>query len=94
MTQHHKHATVANPGPSKATSTAKAAVASGDNNVPSVSTEAIRLCAYRKWESAGKPTGDGIRFWLEAELEMVPKKHGQSQDADRHSNIRHPDSQK
>lgn len=36
-----------------------------------VSTEEIRLCAYRKWERAGRPTGDGVRFWLEAEHELT-----------------------
>ncbi len=30
----------------------------------------IRLCAYHKWESAGKPAGDGVHFWLEAEREL------------------------
>jgi hypothetical protein len=30
----------------------------------------IRLCAYTKWESAGKPAGDGVQFWLEAEREL------------------------
>ncbi|MCE9606032.1 MAG: DUF2934 domain-containing protein [Planctomycetia bacterium] len=33
--------------------------------------EAIRLCAYRKWESAGKPSGDGVEFWLAAEHESA-----------------------
>ncbi|QVL30001.1 DUF2934 domain-containing protein [Telmatocola sphagniphila] len=32
--------------------------------------EDIRLCAYHKWEAAGKPTGDGVSFWLEAEQEQ------------------------
>jgi hypothetical protein len=36
-----------------------------------ITAEEIRLCAYRKWESAGKPTGDGIQFWLAAEHELV-----------------------
>jgi hypothetical protein len=36
-----------------------------------VSLEDIRLCAYHKWEIAGKPTGDSVRFWLEAEQELV-----------------------
>ena len=36
-----------------------------------VSEEAIRKSAYRKWEDAGKPCGDGLRFWLEAEQELV-----------------------
>jgi len=35
-----------------------------------ISEEAVRLCAYAKWEAAGKPGGDGIRFWLEAESEL------------------------
>jgi len=39
-----------------------------------VSVEDIRLCAYRKWESAGKPTGNGIQFWLQAERELVQGK--------------------
>jgi hypothetical protein len=32
--------------------------------------EAIRLCAYRKWEAAGKPERSSDRFWLEAEQEL------------------------
>jgi Protein of unknown function (DUF2934) len=40
-----------------------------------VSDEDIRLCAYQKWEAAGKPTGDGVQFWLEAEQEAVEGKH-------------------
>jgi signal recognition particle GTPase len=76
MTHHHKHALLAHPGPGKTTTTTKAAVASGDkdHNVQLVSAEDIRLCAYRKWESAGKPTGDGIQFWLEAQQELVQGK--------------------
>lgn len=30
----------------------------------------IRLRAYLKWEAAGKPCGDGVSFWLEAEKEL------------------------
>jgi DUF2934 family protein len=50
--------------------------ASGDkvHQAPLVAAEDIRLCAYRKWESAGKPTGDGIPFWLEAEQELAQGK--------------------
>jgi Protein of unknown function (DUF2934) len=36
-----------------------------------VSANDIRLCAYRKWENAGMPTGDGLQFWLEAEQELA-----------------------
>jgi hypothetical protein len=83
MTKHrHKQDTQAQAGPSqpmtptKVTPT-KAAVASSDNvhNGKLVSEEDIRICAYQKWESAGKPTGDGSRFWLEAEQELVEGKN-------------------
>jgi len=102
MHRHHpKHAALAHLGPPGPTTTTQTDVAFGDkyHNVQLVSLEEIRLCAYRKWESAGKPTGDGIQFWLEAEQELVPKTHatsahGHSQDADRHSKTRHPHSQK
>ena len=32
--------------------------------------EAIRDLAHRKWEAAGRPAGDGLHFWLEAEREF------------------------
>lgn len=32
--------------------------------------EAIRALAFRKWEAAGCPAGDGFEFWLEAEREV------------------------
>lgn len=35
-----------------------------------VPEEAIRLCAYQKWERAGKPSGDAVKFWIEAEQEL------------------------
>ncbi len=37
---------------------------------PEISAETIRLCAYQKWEDAGKPECDGVQFWLEAESEL------------------------
>jgi len=65
---------------------------------PIISVDAIRLCAYRNWEVAGKPSSDGIPFWLDAEKELTAEKEvsgrGNSQDADRHSEIRHPHSLK
>lgn len=30
----------------------------------------IRQLAYQKWEAAGRPPGDGNRFWIEAEEEL------------------------
>jgi hypothetical protein len=47
------------------------AVTSGslpDSQSPTVN--AIRNRAYQKWEAAGKPGGDGVQFWLEAEREL------------------------
>jgi Protein of unknown function (DUF2934) len=32
--------------------------------------EATRILAYKKWELAGHPNGDGVPFWLEAEAEL------------------------
>ena len=34
------------------------------------SDDEIRQRAYDKWESAGRPAGDGVGFWLEAEQEL------------------------
>jgi hypothetical protein len=101
----HKHrqkdAALVTFGATGATTLTPTAVASGDKNPKAhlVSAEDIRLYAYRKWETAGKPTGDGIKFWLEAEQELVPQTHAasahdHSQDADRHSKTRHTHSQK
>jgi Protein of unknown function (DUF2934) len=63
----HKHSNSAKSGSTAATAT------SGDkgHKVWSVSAEDIRVRAYRKWESAGKPAGDGLQFWLEAEQELA-----------------------
>src|SRR5262245_61929303 len=33
--------------------------------------EAIELCAYLRWEAAGRPAGDGVDFWLAAEDELA-----------------------
>jgi hypothetical protein len=46
----------------------------GDGSPPTsaaaVAEEDIRLRAYFKWEAAGRPDGDGVLFWLEAEKEL------------------------
>jgi len=51
--------------------------AAGDkgHNRGSFSEDDIRLRAYRKWESEGKPTEAGIRIWLEAEKELQQPVH-------------------
>jgi hypothetical protein len=33
--------------------------------------QVIRLRAFQKWEAAGRPAGDGVNFWLEAEHELL-----------------------
>jgi len=38
------------------------------------SVDEIRLRAYRTWEAAGKPSGDGVKFWLEVEQELLQRK--------------------
>jgi hypothetical protein len=38
-----------------------------------VGEDAIRHRAYQLWEAAGRPEGDGVRFWVEAEREMTAR---------------------
>jgi hypothetical protein len=33
--------------------------------------DSVRISAYLKWEAAGRPQGDGVNFWLEAERELL-----------------------
>lgn len=37
----------------------------------SLTEQAVRLLAYQKWEAAGRPSDDGVRFWLQAEHELT-----------------------
>jgi hypothetical protein len=43
--------------------------------------EDVRTRAYLKWEAAGRPDGDGLDFWVDAEREILgecnvaPKPH-------------------
>jgi len=34
----------------------------------------IRISAYLRWEAAGKPPGNGINFWLDAERAFLQRK--------------------
>ena len=38
---------------------------------PAPLDEQIRARAYFLWEHAGRPDGDGVQFWLEAERELT-----------------------
>lgn len=37
---------------------------------PRPSEDQIRVRAFFLWELAGRPDGDGVQFWLEAEKEL------------------------
>jgi hypothetical protein len=41
---------------------------------PAPSADEIRLHAYLRWQAAGKPVGDGVKFWLEAEHALLQVK--------------------
>lgn len=45
-------------------------VAEPSRNGQMVSDEEIRQRAHQLWEAAGKPSGDGFQFWIEAEQEL------------------------
>jgi hypothetical protein len=66
-------ATLTHPAVANAASKSKATPGSGPGDqiqTKFMSEDAIRLRAYQKWEAAGKPAGDGVGFWLEAEREL------------------------
>jgi len=124
-TRYETHAPFAHDHRSHPVSLLSTAVASADRAfIDALAVhEDVRLCAFYKWEAAGKPSGNDIAFWLEAELEVTRGQseistsaddghadqplgtnaagdkqetwgRGNSQDADRHSGIRHPRSLK
>jgi hypothetical protein len=100
-TRQHDHEPFTHSRRSHPVTLLSAAVASADNAlIDAMELRVdIQLCAFHKWEAAGKPTGDGVQFWLEAEKELAGENEetsgrGNSQDADRHSGIRHPHSLK
>ncbi len=42
----------------------------------SAPVEMTRVRAFQKWEAAGKPPGDGVQFWTEAEQELLAAEEG------------------
>lgn len=46
------------------------AVPPADPDNVNVSEDDIRRLAFRRWEEAGRPDGDGTEFWLQAEREL------------------------
>lgn len=70
---HHGHLNKQATDARSGSTTTAPVVAPGarDHRATLVSVEDIRVRAYRKWEAAGRPVGDGLQFWLEAERELV-----------------------
>ena len=66
---HHKTETPAQPGSAKSPSESEQA-----QKGKTKSQAVIGVRAYQKWVAAGKPQGDGVNFWLEAEQEVVQAK--------------------
>ena len=124
-TRYDNHAPFAHGHRSHPVSLLSTAVASADRAFIDALAmhEDIQLCAFYKWEAAGKPSGNEFPFWFAAEQELTrgPSENpaatdgrhpdqpretrtagekqdtsgvGNSQDADRHSKIRHPHSLK
>lgn len=50
---------------------ASAGAGSTDAESGVVPADAIRTRAFQMWERAGKPDGDGVTFWLDAERELI-----------------------
>ena len=72
-----KTATSGKSAPAKSSSQKASLVPISGNpahNGQCVRVEDVRLTAYQKWEAAGKPNGDGIKFWFEAERELQSAK--------------------
>jgi len=67
------NATLERPVSTNRTRKSKAGVSAPGNQLradKSASEPTIWLRAYQKWEAAGYPAGDGVRFWSEAAQEI------------------------
>jgi hypothetical protein len=71
--RYDNHAAFAHGPRSQPVTLLNAAVATADKALIGAleSHKDIQLHAFHKWEVAGKPTGDGVHFWLEAEKELA-----------------------
>ena len=58
---------LANSGSSKLPTSAESDRADQSDKNKAESDVAIMLLAHEKWVAAGRPKGDGRRFWVEAE---------------------------
>ena len=70
-------ATLAKPASTNRTARSKAGVSGLGHQTRTgirASEAAIWRRAYQMWEAAGHPAGDGVRFWWEAEREIMQGK--------------------
>ena len=66
-------ANLAMPVPINWTGESKTVVSGPDHQTrtdTTASEEAVWRRAYQKWDAAGNPAGDGVRFWWEAAREI------------------------
>jgi Protein of unknown function (DUF2934) len=72
---HKTHATAGKHAPAQHPQGIRPASAAepvpGSSNGTHLPEEEVRLRAYQKWEAAGRPDGDGVGYWLEAEQELL-----------------------
>jgi len=72
---HKRHPKTETSTPAKLLSESELGVRSGVSELDQIgnakSQASVRVRAYQKWDAAGKPDGDGINFWLEAEQEVL-----------------------
>ena len=75
---HKHHPKVETSTPAKLLSESELGARSATNEKVQIgkakSQAVVRGRAYQKWEAAGKPNGDGVNFWLEAEQELLQTK--------------------
>lgn len=73
---HYKSESASRPESMRSSTRTKVAAVVADTPLDETPTEApicpeeLRTRAFLKWEAAGRPEGDGVRFWLEAEHEL------------------------
>jgi hypothetical protein len=77
----NQSATLPNPAPTKSVTQPKTTSRSSapqtalpPQKQQAAPEEVVRLRAYQKWEGAGRPIGDSLRFWFEAERELSQSK--------------------
>ena len=66
----HAHAS-ATPASHESTGVSQGKTASNGAVKNHFSENDVRVRAYEKWERAGRPSGDGVEFWLEAKRELA-----------------------